>query len=181
MLVVILKSSIPVVTVGLPRFSALCEWKCYLQMEKERTCVYFCVVPHPALPPKRHGPTSSAVVDKTFLNSCVFSSHTLSAIIDRVFMFFPGALFLSRAHGKHDVLYTTSAMKSVPLLLQISWRNEDCRGIKPRRNNAMGSTNSTQAAGNRQKVLILLIPVLHLRDEHLGKQVLFALIQTGNS
>lgn len=89
-------------------------------MEKERTCVYFCVVPHPAVLPKRHGPTSSAVVDKTFSNSCVFSSHTLSAIIDTVFMFFPGKLFLSHAHGKHDVLYTISAIKSVPLLLKTS-------------------------------------------------------------
>lgn len=88
MLMVILKSSIPVVTVGLPRFSALCEWKCYLQMEKERTCVYFCVVPHPLVPPKRHGPTSNPVVGKSYLNSCVFSSHALSAIIDTVFMFF---------------------------------------------------------------------------------------------
>lgn len=78
MLMVILKSSIPVITVGLPRFSALCEWKCYLQMERERTCVYFCVVPHPLVPPKRHGPTSNPVVGKSYLNSCVFLSRTVS-------------------------------------------------------------------------------------------------------
>lgn len=88
MLMVILKSSIPVVTVGLPRFSALCEWKCYLQMETERTCVYFCVVLHPLVPPKRHSPTSNPVVGKSYLNSCVFSSHALSAIIDIVLCFF---------------------------------------------------------------------------------------------
>lgn len=75
MLMVILKSSIPVVTVGLPRFSALCEWKCYLQMEKERTCVYFCVVPHPLVPPKRHGTTSNPVVGKSYLNSCFPLTH----------------------------------------------------------------------------------------------------------
>lgn len=45
----------------------------------------------------------------------------------------------------------------------------------------MGSKNSTQAANNRQNLLILLIPVLHLWDEYLGKQVLFTVIQTGNS
>lgn len=88
MLMVILKSSIPIVTVGLPRFSALCEWKCYLQMETERTCVYFCVVLHPLVSPKRHSPTSNPVVGKSYLNSCVFSSHALSTIIDIVLRFF---------------------------------------------------------------------------------------------
>lgn len=159
MLMVILKNSIPVVTVGLPRFSALCEWKCYLQMETERTCVYFCVVLHPLVPPKRHSPTSNPVVGKSYLNSCIFSSHTLSAIIDIVLWFFLANSFC------HMVMENT--MSIIPYLqwevclYYYEFLDKDSSRIKSRNNDVLGSKTNTEAANNR-KSLILLKWVLHL-------------------
>lgn len=153
MLMVILKSSIPVITVGLPRFSALCEWKCYLQMERERTCVYFCVVPHPLVPPKRHGPTSNPVVGKSYLNSCVFLSRTVSYYWYSFYVF------------SWLTLFVTCSWKTWCVVYHIC--NEKCPStvtsslIKTALNNSPVKKKNNTLPASRQKLLILPIQVLH--------------------
>lgn len=162
MLMVILKSSIPVVTVGLPRFSALCAWKCYLQMEEKRTCVYFCVVPHPSVSPKRHGPISNPVVGKSYLNSVCFPLTHRQLLLIQFLCFF---LANSFCHMLMENMM--SCVSYLPWKVSFScykFLDKGCSRSTSRKNNAEGSKTNTQAASNRLKFLVLLIRVLHLWD-----------------
>lgn len=78
MLMVTLKSSIPVVTVGFPKSAAFCEWECHLQMEKKKNmCLFLCGPPPLGPSQEAQSHFQSSCVRETLSHLCVSLSRTV--------------------------------------------------------------------------------------------------------